>query len=172
MIDILSGLASLDLSFLQQPPNATFFILLLTMMLNLITGLVSRMTMNLDEYRRIMEESRYAQQELMAAMRTDNKRRISRAQKKQQEVSKEQMQMSTGRMKTMMFVTLPMLLLWPVLGNLFGNTPVAFMPFDAPWIGTKLYMVNWYVLTSITSNIIFQRVLGITFEIDPREPEK
>ena len=99
----------------------------------------------------------------------ENKRKIDRAQKKQQDIQQRQLKMSSSRMKTMMFITLPILLLWPTLGNLYGNTLVAFMPFNAPWVGTKLYFVNWYVLTSITSNIIFQRIFGITFEIDPRK---
>jgi uncharacterized membrane protein (DUF106 family) len=169
MIDISSILASLDLSFVQQPPNATIFILALTALLNLITSLISRYTTDLTEYRRIMEESQYARQELMSAMKTENKRKIARAQKKQQDINQKQLQMSSSRMKTMMLVTLPVLLLWPTLGNLYGNTLVAFMPFNAPWVGTKLYFVNWYVLTSITSNIIFQRIFKITFEIDPKE---
>ena len=169
MIDISSLLASLDLSFIQQPPNATIFIIFLTVLINLVTSLVTRYTTDLTEYRRIQEESQYARQELMAAMKTENKRKIDRAQKKQQDIQQRQLKMSSSRMKTMMFITLPILLLWPTLGNLYGNTLVAFMPFNAPWVGTKLYFVNWYVLTSITSNIIFQRIFGITFEIDPRK---
>ena len=169
MIDISSLLVSLDLSFVQQPPNATIFILILTVLINMVTSLVTRYTTDLPEYRRIMVESQYVRQELMVAMKTDDKRKIARAQKKQQDISQKQLKMSSGRMKTMMFITLPILLLWPTLGNLYGNTVVAFMPVNAPWVGTQLYFVNWYVLTSITSNIIFQRIFGITFEIDPRK---
>jgi uncharacterized membrane protein (DUF106 family) len=43
------------------------------------------------------------------------------------------------------------------------------MPFDAPLFGTELTMINWYFLCSISTNILFQRILGLTFEIEPRE---
>ncbi len=116
-----------------------------------------------------MEESHHAQRELMAAMRSGNQRRISRAQRRQQEVSQAQLKMSGDRMKTTLFFMVPLLLLWPVLGNFFGRGIIAYMPFDAPLFGTKLNLVNWYFLCSISTNIIFQRVLGFTFEIEPAE---
>ncbi len=169
MIDLLSSLAAVDLNFLKEPPVATVFILLLSSTINLIMSLTNRRMTNIDEYRRIMEESHYARQELMAAMRSGNQRRISRAQKRQQEVSQAQMKMSGDRMKTTLFFMIPLLIFWPILGKFFGRTTVALMPFDAPLFGTELTMINWYFLSSIATNIIFQRVLGLTFEIEPRE---
>jgi uncharacterized membrane protein (DUF106 family) len=172
MIDLLSVVAAADLSFLQQPPVATVFILLLTAAINLVMTLASRRTMNLDEYRRMMEEANYAQRELMAAMRSGNQRRISRAQKRQQEISQLQLKSSGDRMKISIFFIIPLFLLWPILRNLFGNNIIAYVPFDAPLLGATLGMFNWYFLCSLATNIIFQRVLGLTFEIEPREIEE
>lgn len=172
MIDLLAGIAAADLSFLKQPPASTLFILFLSVAINLIIGLFSRRNLNLDEYRRIMTEAQHAQGDLMAAMRSGNQRRISRAQKRQQEASQAQMKISGDRMKSSLLFMIPLLLLWPVLGNFFGKATIAYMPFDAPLFGTKLNLVNWYFLSSITSNIIFQRILGLQFEIEPRETEK
>ncbi|MDH5201052.1 MAG: EMC3/TMCO1 family protein [Candidatus Bathyarchaeota archaeon] len=172
MIDILSVVAAADLSFLQQPPVSTVFILLLTAAINLVMTLASRRTMNLDEYRRMMEEANYAQRELMAAMRSGNQRRISRAQKRQQETSQQQLKSSGGRMKTSIFFIIPLFILWPILRNFFGANIIAYVPFDAPLLGATLSMFNWYFLCSLATNIIFQRVLGLTFEIEPREIEE
>ena len=166
---MLPRLVAAGLDFLKQPPMSTVFILALSACINLIMSLVNRRTMNLDEYRRMMEESHHAQRELMAAMRSGNQRRISRAQRKQQEVSQAQLKMSGDRMKTTLFFMVPILLMWPVLGNFFGRGTIAYMPFDAPLFGTKLNLVNWYFLCSISTNILFQRVLGFTFEIEPAE---
>ena len=166
---MLPRLVAAGLDFLKQPPMSTISILALSAVINLIMSLVNRRTMNLDEYRRMMEESHHAQRELMAAMRSGNQRRISRAQRKQQEVSQAQLKMSGDRMKTTLFFMVPLLLLWPVLGNFFGRGIIAYMPFDAPLFGTKLNLVNWYFLCSISTNILFQRVLGFTFEIEPAE---
>lgn len=169
MIDLLSGLVAVDLSFLQQPPLATFFILAISAAINLVMSLASRRTMNLVEYRRMMEESHHVQKELMAAMRSGNQRVIAKAQKKQQELSQAQLKMSGGRMKTTLIFMIPLFILWPILTRFFGNTVIAKMPFDAPFFGTELNMFNWYLLTSLATSIVLQRVLGFTFEIEPRE---
>ncbi len=172
MIDLLSVVTAADLSFLKQPPVSTVLILLLSAAINLVMTLVSRRTMNLEEYRRMMEESNYAQRELMAAMRSGNQRRISRAQKRQQEVQQQQLKMSGDRMKTSFFVIIPLFILWPILGNFFGANIIAHVPFNAPFLGEELKMFGWYFLCSIATNIVFQRVFGITFEIEPREIEE
>ncbi len=172
MMNLLSSLASADLSSLQQPPMSTILILLLSIVLNLVIGFVGRRSMDLDEYRRVMTESRIAQQEVMAAMKSGNQRRISKAQKRQQELSQESMKISGNRMKTSIFYIIPLMLLWPVLGRFFGDAIIAHMPFKSPFSGLELKMGSWYVLCSITTSIIIQRVLGLTFEIYPDESAK
>lgn len=169
MMSLLSSFVSADLSNLQQPPIATILILLLSVAVNLITGFLGRRGMDLEEYRRIMTESRIAQQELMAAMKTGNQRRISKAQKRQQQLSQEQMKMSGNRMKASFFFIIPLMLLWPILGRFFGNVVLAYMPFKPPFFGTELKLINWYFLCSIASSIVTQRVLGLTFEISPKD---
>jgi uncharacterized membrane protein (DUF106 family) len=169
MMNLLSSLASADLSSLQQPPMATILILLLSIALNLVIGFLGRRSMDLDEYRRVMRESRIAQQEVMAAMKSGNQRRISKAQKRQQELSQESMKISGNRMKTSVFYIIPLMLLWPVLGRFFGDAIIAHMPFKSPFSGLELKMGSWYVLCSLTTSIIIQRVLGLTFEIYPED---
>ena len=56
MMNLLSTLASADLSSLQQPPMATILILLLSVSINLVIGFLGRRSMDVDEYRRIMGE--------------------------------------------------------------------------------------------------------------------
>ncbi len=170
MINLISSLTSVDFSNLKQPPIATILILLLSVAVSLVTGFMGRRSMDLDEYRRVMTESRIAQQELMAAMKSDNQRRISKAQKRQQEVSQATMKISGDRMKSSFFFIIPLLFIWPVLGNFFGDVIVATMPFKAPFIGsTEMKMFNWYFLCSITTSTIIQRVLGLTFEYGPED---
>ena len=169
---LLSSLASADFSNLKQPPMATILILLLTIALNLVMGFLGRRSIDLDEYRRISTESRVAQQELMAAMKGGNQRRISKAQKRQQELSQKMLKVTGNRTKTQLFYFIPLMLLWPVLRNFFGDAVVAYMPFKSPFSGLELKMGGWYVLCSIATNIIIQRVLGLTFEIDPEDSVK
>jgi uncharacterized membrane protein (DUF106 family) len=172
MMNLLSSLASADLSSLQQPPLATILILLMSVAVNVVFGFMGRRSMDIDEYRRITIESRIAQQEVMAAMKSGNQRRISKAQKRQQELSQEQMKISGNRMKASFFFLIPLMILWPILGRFFGDTIIAYMPFKSPFSGLELKMFNWYFLCSITTSIITQRVLGLTFEYGPEDRDE
>ena len=162
-------LVSEGLDFLKTPPNATYAILGVAVILGLITSLINVKMMNLDEYKRMMLDSKKNQAEMMAAVKSGNQRRIDRAQKKQQELMGQQGKMSMDRMKISLFFFIPFILIWQVLGNFFGNSVIAFFPFDAPYIPRELTVANWYLLCSFGGNIIVSRVLGLTFEIDPDE---
>lgn len=169
MMDMLLSLVAVDFSFLQQPPMATIFILVLSATISLATSIANRRVIDLEEYKKMMIESSHVRQEMMTATKSGNQRRISRAQNRQQELMKAQSKMSMDRMKTMLFFMIPFLLIWQFLGSFFGKTIIAYMPFSAPFWGSELTIGNWYILCSIASNIIISRVLGLTFEIDPKE---
>lgn len=168
-MNLLSNLAAVDISFLQQPPWATFFILFLTLAINLVMSFANKRMMDLDAYRRVMIESAKVRKELMDAMKSGNQRRISRAQNRQQDLTREQQQISMGRMKLTFYFMVPFILIWQFLNRFFGQTIIAYMPFNSPFSGTDLNIGNWYILCSFTINIILSRVFGITFEIDPED---
>ena len=159
----------LEFSFLQEPPQATYFIMFLSLGLGLATSLVNRMFMNLDEYREMTIESQRVRQELMEAMRSGNQRRIDRAQTRQKQLMSEQNKMTMGRMKISLFFMIPFILIWQVLTRFFGGITIALFPFDVPFIPQNFSVANWYILCSLTFNIIISRVLGLTFEIDPED---
>lgn len=169
LVSFLSSLAALDLSFLREPPTATVFILFLTIALNLATSLITRMTTNMEDYRRMTIESKRAQQEVMAAMRSGNQRRIAKAQKRQQDMMGAQSKMSMDRLKITMFFLIPLLLIWQVLNSFFGGGTIAFFPFNFPFIPTELNIGGWYIFCSFASSVIIQRVLGLMFEVDPED---
>lgn len=169
MMSLISSLVFSDFSFLQQPPMATFFILILSTAISLVTTLANRRVIDLDEYREMMIESSRVREEMMAAMKSGNKRRISKAQNRQQELMRKQSKMSMDRMKIMLFFMIPFILIWQLLNRFFGGVTIAYMPFNAPFLGTNLNIGSWYILCSITTNIIISRALGLTFEIGPED---
>jgi uncharacterized membrane protein (DUF106 family) len=171
MLSTISSIVSINIDFLQQPPWATFFILVLTTAINLVMSYANKRSMDLGAYRTMMVESAKARKELMEAMKTGNQRRISRAQNKQNELMKEQQKMSMGRMKLTMYVFIPFILIWKVLNSFFGRTIIAYMPFNAPFFPEELTIGNWYILCSISVNIVLSRIVGLTFEIDPEDSE-
>jgi uncharacterized membrane protein (DUF106 family) len=169
MMSTIGNLVYINIDFLKQPPYATLFILVLTLMVNMIMSYANKRTMDLPAYRKMMVDSSWARKELMEAMKTGNQRRISKAQTKQNELMKAQQKASSGRMKLTLYVMVPFILIWQVLNGFFGKTIIAFMPFNAPFFPEELTTSNWYLLCSISVNIVLSRIIGLTFEIDPDE---
>ena len=171
-ISLLSHLTSLDLGFLQQTPASTLFILALSAAISLVTSVANRMVIDLEEYKRWTVESHHLRQELMEAMRSGNQRRISSAQKRQQQLLKTQQKMTMDRMKLMLFFFVPFILIWQVLNKfLSGVEYLALLPFKVPFIAPQgtLSVSTWYIICSVSTNIVISRALGLTFEIEPRE---
>ena len=171
MISTIASLVSLNIDFLKQPPYATLFIFVLTFAINIMMSYANKRSMDLDAYRKMMIGSARARKELMEAMKTGNQRRISKAQQKQNVLMKEQQKASSGRMKLTMYVMIPFLLIWQVLNGFFGKTIIAYMPFNAPFFPEELTIGNWYLLCSLSVNIVLSRIIGLTFEIDPDDSE-
>ncbi|MBN2336548.1 DUF106 domain-containing protein [Candidatus Bathyarchaeota archaeon] len=160
---------ALDFSAFSTPPNATFAIMGIALALGTATSFIGVRSMDLGAYRKVTIESSRVRSELMEATRSGNQRRITKAQKRQQDLMAQQSKISMDRMKSSMFFTLPLLLIWPTLGKFFEGTVVAYFPFSFPWIPTELKFIQWYLLCSIGFNIILNRVFGLSFEIDPED---
>jgi len=160
-----------SIDILKTPPYATFAILGTAAGLGLITSLINAKMMDLKEYRQMMLDSARVQHQMMEAAKSGNQRAIDKSRKRQSEVLGKQSKMSTDRLKISLFFFIPFLLIWQVLGNFFGSTPIASFPFVAPLIPLDLSVQNWYLICSFATNILISHALGLTFEIDPAERE-
>ncbi len=159
----------LDLAIYQNPPYATLAILGITVVLSLVTSFIGVRSLDLEQYRKLMIESARARSEVMDATRSGNQRRIDKAQKRQAELMQQQSKMSMDRMRSSMLFTIPLILVWPSFGRFFGETVIAYFPFDFPWIPREFTFIQWYLLCSFTMNVILNRIFGLTFEIDPED---
>ena len=169
MIDLLPGLVAQTMDFLKEPPASTLFLMVLAFVVSALTTYISKRSKNVTEYRRSMEESTHAQQELMAAMRSGNQRRIQKAQQRQKDSQQAQMKNSNSQMKASMYTMIPLLIMWQILGGFYGRSVgVAWMPFDPILFGTKLNYITWYIICSFTASIVMRRVFGLSFEIEPK----
>lgn len=159
----------IDLAMYQEPPYATLAIIGITLVLASITSFIGVRSLDLEQYRNLMIQSARARSELMEATRSGNQRKIDKAQRRQQELMQQQSKMSMDRMRSSLFFTIPLIFLWPSLGRFFGDTIIAYFPFDFPWIPREFKFIQWYLLCSFTLNVILNRLLGLTFEIDPED---
>lgn len=148
---------------------ATLAIMVISTLLATVTSFIGVRSLDLETYKRLMVESSKARKEVMDATRNGNQRRIEKAQRRQQDLMAQQSKVSMDRMKGSMLFTLPMLLIWPSFGRFFGDTIVAYFPFNFPWIPREFTFVQWYLMCSFSFNIILNRMFGLTFEIDPED---
>ena len=165
---MLSQIA-LDLSSLATPPLATFIIMGIAAALGTATSFIGVRSMDLDAYRKITIESTKIRKELMDATRSGNQRRIAKAQQRQQDLMAQQSKISMDRMRSSMFFTLPLLFLWRPLSEFFSGTVIAYFPFSFPRIPMEFKFIQWYLLCSISFNIVLNRLFGLSFEIDPED---
>ncbi|MQY82396.1 DUF106 domain-containing protein [archaeon] len=166
----LIDLVAQSLDFLKDPPTSTIFLMVLAFVISAITTYITKRSMNVEEYRKSMEESSHAQQELMAAMKGGNQRRIQKAQQRQKEAQQIQMKHSSLQTKSTMYTMIPIMIMWWILGGFYGKSVgVAWMPFDPIlWKGRKLNYATWYIICSFTASLIMRRLFGISFEIEPK----
>ena len=171
IIDNLVQIVDNNMPFLLEPPFSALSIALLSIMLSTTSSLLSRRSMNVGKYKEMMIESRKIQRETMNSMKSGNEKKIKKAQERQQRLMEKQNELNQKRLKNSMFLSLPMMLLWPSLRSLFEGQPIAILPFDLPFLPTELGFGYWYFFCSIASNVVINRLFGLTFEIDPEEIE-
>jgi uncharacterized membrane protein (DUF106 family) len=165
---MLSQIA-IDFSSFATPPNATFAIMGIAIALGTATSFIGVRSMDLDAYRKLTIESSRVRKELMDATRSGNQRRMSKAQKRQQDLMAQQSKISMDRMKSSMFFTIPLLFLWRPLSDFFSGIVIAYFPFSFPWVPPEFKFIQWYILCSISFNIVLNRLFGLSFEIDPED---
>ncbi len=169
MIDLLLGLVAQSMDFLKEPPASTLFLMVLAFVVSAITTYISKRSMNVEEYRKSKEESSHAQQELMAALKSGNQRRIQKAEQRQKTSQQNQMKNSNAQLKSSLYTTIPIIIMWQILGRFYGvSTAVAWMPFHPIIFGRKLNYATWYVICSVTASLIMRRLFGLSFEIEPK----
>ena len=160
---------ALDFSAFANPPGATYAIVGIALALGTMTSYIGVRSMDMGAYRKLTIESHKARNELMEATKEGNQRKISKAQQRQQDLMAQQNKLNSSRLRSSMFFTLPLILIWQPLRTFFGDSVIAYFPFNVPYIPREFKFYQWYLLCSFTFNLVLNRVFGLTFEIDPED---
>jgi len=144
-------------------PYSTFFILLLSFFLSLLTSLTNKLLTNREQMKAWSQEISEWNKELRNAQRNKDKKAVEKLMKKQKYILQLQSKMTWQSMKTSIMWFIPLLLLWWFfLTPLYtgpGAGPVAFLPgIGSEW---ALSYVYWYLLCSILSGALLSRLLGL-----------
>jgi len=146
-------------------PYSTFFILLLSSFLSLVTSLTNRLLTNREQMREWTQEIASWRADSMKATRTGDKKLMAKVKKQQKHVMQLQSKMTWHQMKISFIWFIPLLLLWwffltPLYTNPeTGPVAVAFLPgIGGEWALTYFY---WYFICSLVSQALLSRLLGL-----------
>ena len=107
---------------------------LISIGLNFAFALLRKKTTDIDRLSKVMKETNEWRKEYTAAIRKQDKVRISELKKKQAYVNKMSLEMQQQQMRPMMLYMIPSFMLWIlVFPSIFGQT-VAISPLHIPYI--------------------------------------
>jgi len=155
----------LDLTII---PYSTFFILLLSFFLSLVTSLTNRLLTNRAQMNAWSQEISEWNKELRNAQRNKDKKTLEKLMKKQKYILQLQSKMTWQSMKTSFIWFIPLLLLWwfflTPLYTRGGPIAVAYIP----WFESDplpLPYAYWYLLCSVLSSALLTRLLGLSLSM-------
>jgi len=147
-------------------PYSTFFILLLSFSLSLVTLLTNRLLTNREQMKAWNKEIAAWRADSLKASRTSDKKLMAKVKKQQKQMMQLQSKMTWQSMKTSFIWFIPLMLMWwlfltPMYTNPeTGPIAVAYIP----WFGNEplpLTYFYWYFLCSIVFQALLSRLLGL-----------
>ena len=153
------------IEWLMNPPNSTFFVMLVAFGVSLATSLTNRLLTNREQLREWNKEITQWRSESMKATRAGDKKLMAKLKKQEKHVMQLQSKMMWQSMKTSFLWFIPLMLMWYVLlpQAIQPAAVVAYLPWH-PWLGSNLLQLNvflWYLFCSFLAGIIFNRVFGL-----------
>lgn len=152
----------MPIEWLAQPPNSTFFIMLVSFGISFATSLSNRLLTNREQLKEWNKEISQWRSESMKAARSGDKKLMAKLKKQEKHVMQLQSKMMWQSMKTSFLWFIPLLLMWYVLlpQAIEPSTTVAYIP----WVGPDPLQLNvflWYLFCSFLAGIIFNRLFGL-----------
>ncbi len=161
---------------LAPPPLSTFGILGISVLLAVITSLVNKRLLDIPRLKRTTAEVQAWSSEYFKAQRSKDAKALEKLKKKKEYIDKLRGEMMTQQFKPTLFFAVPLLVLFYALNSLYGAQVVAWLPFHpvppfetwARCSGSICYapFYLWYLICSITSYQIVQRLLGTSLTVE------
>ncbi len=162
----------MDLSFILFPPGSIIFLTFLALTISLGVNLINKRTINYErmrELQKIVKEYTDLQRELVK--NPDDKRLKKKLDKMKPQFDAARAEISRMNMRPLLYTTIPIIMIFWLLGNFYADIPVINLPFPLPWIldyfhnnsglsNQTLGYVGYYVIASFLFSAIFQRLLG------------
>jgi uncharacterized membrane protein (DUF106 family) len=174
-MDIFSDIASF-LAPVAQPPISAVFILGISVLMTLASIWATKRFTDVEKLQQDTEEVKEWQRQFNEARKTMDPEALQRVMDGQSRIMKLQSSMMMARCKPQLIFWVPFLLVFALLGALYGDTIVAIVPFEAqlglffidPWLGVGnpalgfgMNYYGWYFLSSLGLGNLIRRAVGL-----------
>jgi uncharacterized membrane protein (DUF106 family) len=153
-------------------PQSTFFIMAVALALSVVSTTANRFLVDVQKMKMISDEVKAWRSELDKAKKTNDKKLLAKATKRQEAMMKLQSKMMWDRMKVSFIFIVPFYIIFIILSNVFKHTTVALSPFTIPMLMPAandagmimLPYVSWYIVCSFAISLPLSRLLGVNPE--------
>jgi len=146
---------------------------LTAIVLNIISNVATRLLTDVGRARRIRAEVRAFRRDLRQAMQTKDKAKLEKLKKKEKLMMKEEMKISTQRMKPLILFWIPFIVIYYLLAAFIGGydavvaiSPIPIIPISlSPFILVKeIGLIWWYLISSLAFSAIITKLLGTSLD--------
>ncbi|MEM3786827.1 MAG: EMC3/TMCO1 family protein [Nitrososphaeria archaeon] len=149
----------------NQIPYSTILIIVTSIGLNLISQVAVRFLVDVEEARRVAREAKAFRKELLDAIKKGDKAKEEKLRKKEKSIQQMELKASNQRLKATFIFIIPFWFIYIFISSLIGlNTTVAVSPIPLPFIGSKLQLFWWYLITSFAFTTIITKLVGTSIE--------
>ncbi len=177
-MDLFSDLYA-ALSVLTRMPWSALFVFTVNTVLSLLLTVATLKLTDVEKMRGYIEEIKDWREKQMRAMRMpDTPERAELMEElmaEQPRIVRMNVEIAGSRCKPYLIFLIPFMVVFTLLANIFGTTPVAILPFNIHevfwffdgWIGTRvqggfgLYYWSWYVLSGMSTGALTRRAFGL-----------
>ncbi|MGD0329540.1 MAG: EMC3/TMCO1 family protein [Nitrososphaeria archaeon] len=149
-------------------PNSTLLLVAMSVGLNIISQVATRLLTNVDEMRRVAREAKQFRGELMDAIKKGDKVKEAKLKKKEKSVRDMEMKSSNQRLKASFIFIIPFMLIYYFIASLIGGASVvASSPIQIPFIVTAAGGVQlfwWYLITSFSFSTLITKLAGTSLD--------
>jgi len=153
-------------------PNSTLLILSISAGLSVVTNFANRYLVNMEMVKSAMHEVNAWRKEFNKARKTNDRKLLEKAMKKQKAIMRLQSKVTMDRMKIMFIFMIPFYIIFIVLNGFFSSLPdptVALTPLKVIFIwqppflvpGEKISFILWYIICSMAVSSPLAKLLGI-----------
>ncbi|MFH1327522.1 MAG: EMC3/TMCO1 family protein [Candidatus Bathyarchaeota archaeon] len=154
--------------FIFEMPIATIVILAVASVLGLFSAKMHGKFVDIEKSKKIRDEMGTLRKQMFEARRKGDKKTYARLQREQSQVWGQYSGVMKGQMRVMMYTMVPFFIIYIILSQIFGTTPVAIapfplpeLPFYPPFVGESHMLMPfwaWYVLAAFAINMPLNRL--------------